>query len=286
MEDGHCVATVHAEANAIIQAAKNGVSIAGAEIYTTASPCWPCFKLIANAGLSRVYYGEFYRDERSLAVAEEPGSSSIGSRRGLEPTVADSGGRKDLHPDGSEVGALAAFSGVHVRGGACLERFTPAPLRARGSAGTLRGCAARPRRAGRSGSRGRGRARGPTRTTMASATTVRSPLLDRDVEGHLDARADRADATGVRTKKPPRDRSRIVPACCTPSRQNVTDHSTAERASSRGRSWRNRRRSAEEGLGVERQGERGVGAGAAAGVLGARRADDRRSACARTRGRP
>ena len=50
MENGHCVATVHAEANAIIQAAKNGVGIDGATIYTTASPCWPCFKLIANAG--------------------------------------------------------------------------------------------------------------------------------------------------------------------------------------------------------------------------------------------
>jgi len=73
MEDGHCVATVHAEANAIIQAAKNGVAIDGATIYTTASPCWPCFKLIANAGLSRVYYGEFYRDERSIKVAREAG---------------------------------------------------------------------------------------------------------------------------------------------------------------------------------------------------------------------
>src|SRR5678815_1642068 len=69
IEDGHCVATVHAEANAILQAAKNGVSVAGAELYTTASPCWPCFKLIANAGVSRVYFGEFYRDQKSLAVA-------------------------------------------------------------------------------------------------------------------------------------------------------------------------------------------------------------------------
>ncbi|HEY2797303.1 MAG TPA: cytidine/deoxycytidylate deaminase family protein [Thermoanaerobaculia bacterium] len=73
MEEGHCVSTVHAEANAIIQAARNGVSIGGAEIYTTASPCWPCFKLIANAGLSRVYFGEFYRDERSIKVAREAG---------------------------------------------------------------------------------------------------------------------------------------------------------------------------------------------------------------------
>ena len=69
MEDGHCVATVHAEANAIIQAAKNGVSIHDAELYTTASPCWGCFKLIANSGIRRIYYGEFYRDERSREVA-------------------------------------------------------------------------------------------------------------------------------------------------------------------------------------------------------------------------
>jgi dCMP deaminase len=71
MENGHCVATIHAEANAIIQAAKNGVAIDGAEIYTTASPCWNCFKLIANSGIKEIYYGEFYRDERILKVAEE-----------------------------------------------------------------------------------------------------------------------------------------------------------------------------------------------------------------------
>jgi len=64
MEDNHCVRTVHAEANAIIQAAKNGVGVDGATIYTTASPCWPCFKLIANSGLRRIVFGEFYRDDR------------------------------------------------------------------------------------------------------------------------------------------------------------------------------------------------------------------------------
>jgi dCMP deaminase len=73
MEDGHCVATVHAEANAIIQAAKNGVRIEGAEIYTTASPCWSCFKLITNAGIRTIYYGEFYRDTRSVEVAAQLG---------------------------------------------------------------------------------------------------------------------------------------------------------------------------------------------------------------------
>ena len=73
MEAGHCVATVHAEANAIIQAAKNGVRIEDAEIYTTASPCWSCFKLIANAGIRTIYFGEFYRDHRSIEVAGQLG---------------------------------------------------------------------------------------------------------------------------------------------------------------------------------------------------------------------
>ncbi|HEX8437493.1 cytidine/deoxycytidylate deaminase family protein [Archangium sp.] len=74
MENGHCVATVHAEANAILQAAKNGVRIDSERekpttLYTTASPCWPCFKLIANTGVRRIVYGEFYRDPRIFEYA-------------------------------------------------------------------------------------------------------------------------------------------------------------------------------------------------------------------------
>ena len=73
MEDGHCVATIHAEANAIIQAARNGVMIEGATCYVTASPCWNCFKQIANSGIRRIVYGEFYRDDRIFSVAERLG---------------------------------------------------------------------------------------------------------------------------------------------------------------------------------------------------------------------
>lgn len=73
MEDGHCVATIHAEANAIIQAARNGVMIEGATIYVTASPCWSCFKQIANGGIVRICYGEFYRDARIFDVAGQVG---------------------------------------------------------------------------------------------------------------------------------------------------------------------------------------------------------------------
>lgn len=71
MEGGHCVATIHAEANAIIQAAKNGVRIEDSTFYTTASPCWSCFKLIANAGIKKICYGEFYRDKRIFETAKK-----------------------------------------------------------------------------------------------------------------------------------------------------------------------------------------------------------------------
>ena len=77
MEEGHCVATIHAEANAIIQAAKNGVLIDGGSIYVTASPCWGCFKQCANAGIERICYGEFYRDERSFDVAVKLGIEMV-----------------------------------------------------------------------------------------------------------------------------------------------------------------------------------------------------------------
>lgn len=73
MENDHCVRTVHAEANAILQAARNGVRIDGASIYVTASPCWDCFKLIANAGIRGIHYGEFYRDDRIRQYAREAG---------------------------------------------------------------------------------------------------------------------------------------------------------------------------------------------------------------------
>ncbi len=84
MDNGHCVRTVHAEANALVQAARNGVRLEGGHIYVTASPCFNCFKLIANAGLSAVYYGEFYRDEKVLAFADELGIRMV--HLGLDET--------------------------------------------------------------------------------------------------------------------------------------------------------------------------------------------------------
>src|SRR6185436_14640862 len=77
MEDGHCVRTIHAEANAIIQAARNGVRIEGATVYVTASPCWGCFKMIANAGITRIVFGEFYRDDRIFRFSERLGIALV-----------------------------------------------------------------------------------------------------------------------------------------------------------------------------------------------------------------
>ena len=73
MVDRHCVRTTHAEANAIVQAAKNGIQINQSEIYVTASPCYDCFKLIANAGIKIIYYDEFYRDKRIIEKSKEIG---------------------------------------------------------------------------------------------------------------------------------------------------------------------------------------------------------------------
>ena len=83
MENGHCVATVHAEANAILQAAKNGVRHRRRDLYTTASPCWPCFKLIANAGC---------RADRLRRVL--PGPAHLRVRREAEARAGRPGGRR------------------------------------------------------------------------------------------------------------------------------------------------------------------------------------------------
>ncbi|MCP4901972.1 MAG: dCMP deaminase family protein [bacterium] len=73
MENSHCIRTVHAEANALIQAARHGIRLEDAQIYVTASPCFNCFKLIVNAGIRIIFFGEFYRDDKVLQFAEELG---------------------------------------------------------------------------------------------------------------------------------------------------------------------------------------------------------------------
>jgi dCMP deaminase len=63
--DGHCVRTLHAEQNALIQAALHGVGTVGATAYVTHQPCLTCAKMLINAGVRRVVYAGNYPDEHS-----------------------------------------------------------------------------------------------------------------------------------------------------------------------------------------------------------------------------
>lgn len=67
-----CYAT-HAEQNAIIQAARMGLSVAGATLYCTHQPCVICAKMIINSGIKRIVYREGYPDEFSLRLLDESG---------------------------------------------------------------------------------------------------------------------------------------------------------------------------------------------------------------------
>ena len=68
---------VHAEQNAIIQAAKLGVSLEGATMYVTHQPCTICTKMIINAGIKKVIYKHGYPDDFSLELLKEAGVEII-----------------------------------------------------------------------------------------------------------------------------------------------------------------------------------------------------------------
>ena len=60
--DNHCVRTIHAETNAILQCAKYGTPANGADLYVTHFPCLPCSKTIIQAGIRNVYYAKDYKN--------------------------------------------------------------------------------------------------------------------------------------------------------------------------------------------------------------------------------
>ncbi|MBR3664730.1 MAG: cytidine/deoxycytidylate deaminase family protein [Desulfovibrio sp.] len=64
---------LHAEQNVIIQAATNGISIQGADIYTTTYPCVLCCKMLINCKVRTIYYAEAYPDELSQSMFKEAG---------------------------------------------------------------------------------------------------------------------------------------------------------------------------------------------------------------------
>ncbi len=61
--DGHCVRTIHAEMNAVLQCAKFGVATANAEVYVTDFPCLQCTKMLLQAGIKKIYYLRNYHND-------------------------------------------------------------------------------------------------------------------------------------------------------------------------------------------------------------------------------
>jgi dCMP deaminase len=70
MENDHCVRTVHAEVNAIAQAARNGINLNNSELYVTSSPCWNCFKALANVGIKKIFFSHEYREKKIFEFAK------------------------------------------------------------------------------------------------------------------------------------------------------------------------------------------------------------------------
>lgn len=68
---------IHAEQNAIIQAALHGVAIEGATLYTTLHPCILCAKMLINCGVKEIHYVEGYPDELSRKMLAEAGVAVI-----------------------------------------------------------------------------------------------------------------------------------------------------------------------------------------------------------------
>ena len=66
----NCFRTIHAEINAITQAAKNGSSIRDAEIYVTHTPCIHCVKVLINTGIRIIYYEKPYRLDSIMEVLQ------------------------------------------------------------------------------------------------------------------------------------------------------------------------------------------------------------------------
>lgn len=72
MRDNHCIATIHAEMNALLYCAKEGISVKGCKAYVTHLPCLNCTKALIQSGISEVYYRQAYRiDEYAIELLDK-----------------------------------------------------------------------------------------------------------------------------------------------------------------------------------------------------------------------
>ena len=83
----NCRRTVHAEANAIVQAALHGTSIRGAWLYCTHSPCPNCYMLILNAGIAKVIYEKPYKLETLQELRDNNYVLNIGELEHISKAV-------------------------------------------------------------------------------------------------------------------------------------------------------------------------------------------------------
>ena len=68
---------LHAESNAITKVAKSGESSEGSDLYCTLSPCMECSKLIAQSGIKRVFFNEFYRNVDGIKEVLKPSKVEV-----------------------------------------------------------------------------------------------------------------------------------------------------------------------------------------------------------------
>lgn len=78
LRDGHCIRTLHAEMNALLYCAKEGIRVNGCICYVTHFPCLNCTKALIQAGISKIYYRNGYRiDDYATQLLKLNGISFI-----------------------------------------------------------------------------------------------------------------------------------------------------------------------------------------------------------------
>jgi dCMP deaminase len=84
----NCFRTIHAEMNAIAQAARNGSRIEGADIYVTHTPCIHCLKVLVNTGIRRVFFERAYKLDTIREIVDRAGVALVHVPRAAPPGQA------------------------------------------------------------------------------------------------------------------------------------------------------------------------------------------------------
>ncbi|CAK1225251.1 deoxycytidylate deaminase [Fructobacillus evanidus] len=96
--DGHCIRAVHAEQNALMQAASMGIAVEGSEVYVTDVPCVQCTKLLLQAGITKINFMRDYRnddfaesllEEKNVALVQVPFEKQTAEQINLAQFIKD-----------------------------------------------------------------------------------------------------------------------------------------------------------------------------------------------------